>query len=378
MATVSTKSADKDGYTRLRPCWAFARPPARDESLTSWLIANARRHGGQLHTFTAMSFGQTQIWHRDSDLHPRADVIVRASVLAGVRRTDVDALTLVAEVSRVAESARGYVPWLLPVGNAPGSPATYGTQYCPVCLSESPYWRRHWRWSFLTTCDLHEDIAMADSCPHCSAPVIPHRSPKCDMTRCHKCQGSLIDVPGGDCGHTIAQEWLLAVVQHSATDLTPFQQPFPSQVDASRALLAGVRHLLGVLLSQAGRRGLARLGYSLPVGNRAFEHTRRTDRHALLTILGRALFDGETGLATFLNQLFLTQRSFVGHSFPDWMNRAIQTLPPGRISPHRRHAVDLLTWIRVLRRHYRHDRSAFLAARERAILDAARKVAARG
>lgn len=48
----------------------------------------------------------------------------------------------------------------------------YGLMYCPKCLAEdrTPYWRKHWRYSFYTACPKHK-VFLTDRCWHCYTPI---------------------------------------------------------------------------------------------------------------------------------------------------------------------------------------------------------------
>ena len=69
----------------------------------------------------------------------------------------------------------------------------YGTRFCPKCLEEDPepYFRKHWRLSFVTTCTQH-NCFLQDTCPKCSTPVTPYKlQEKYDFGKCHYCNESL-------------------------------------------------------------------------------------------------------------------------------------------------------------------------------------------
>ncbi|WP_246051687.1 TniQ family protein [Panacagrimonas perspica] len=73
---------------------------------------------------------------------------------------------------------------------------SHGMQYCPKCLEddEDPYLRAQWRFALQFGCARH-GIALRDACPHCDAPLMPHRRPDGDARKCSECWKNLSALP---------------------------------------------------------------------------------------------------------------------------------------------------------------------------------------
>ena len=364
---------------RLRPTWTFRRAPRDDELLSSWLVANARRHGGQLHTFCEISFGKTEIWTRDIDRHAGPRLLAKASELGGLSLDQIKALTLRDQVSRVqtSTSAQSNPPWLLRLGVYHRARTNCGVQFCAECLRESGAFKRSWRWAFAITCDVeeHEGMSLQDCCPHCKAEVVPHRSPRCDFARCHQCGHSLTSIQAwSECSSAETLQWLLqAILRDSPDDRlrlagSLWSAVVPTTISESRALFRGLRDLLTCLRHANVRPALTKMGYVLPASSQPLESLGRRDRVAWLSVLADATIDGERGLVAFLRRLDLTQRPFASGDFPAWIMRAIATLPIGTSLPYRSRKAPLIAELRRLALVHPRDSLAYREQRAALVL----------
>jgi TniQ len=358
------------------PEWAFARKPLEGELLSSWLVGNARRHGGQIHTFCMLSLDERYLWSRDVDRYAPAKVIQSAAWLSDITVEHVQSLTLNEDCSRVSDSqVRSFSPpWLLQLGLSHRNQLGHGLQYCPACIRRDQVFKRSWRWGFVLHCEEHPNIQLRDSCPHCDSPVVPHRAPHCDVTRCWACKGDLCskvtETPPDSADRL--QHYLLAVMRNRIVDHefiynSEWPVSFPKTQKQSIELFCGVQALFFVLRTKLVKAQLQALGYEIPSTSRKFERMRLTDRRAWLCILADALNDGQHSLARFLDQLDVIQRTFANRSFPLWMLDVIRTLPKGAAPRARRRRLpDLLERVGSLAKV--HKRGSTMYRVERATL----------
>lgn len=160
--------------------WPIHPQPLTDEILSSWMIRLAHANRFKVHDFYKLYFGKDkQIWTRDID-HLSPDWLIKGlSTHTGVPVDSIKNMTLssyegiIFEKYNQATVTRG----ILPLGIYHRVRKFYGLQFCPLCLAEDkiPYFRKHWRVAYITTCNFHNTI-LYDRCPHCKQPIMPHRS----------------------------------------------------------------------------------------------------------------------------------------------------------------------------------------------------------
>ena len=179
----------------------FRPGPRKDELFSSWVCNIASGYGGKLQSFCHILWPQTAIWNRDVDRS------ASEQLLASVAAMTMTPLTAARQtLLRGLEGTlfRKFVPngntkWIMPLGVYHRRRRRPGLQYCPQCLSaETRLWRRSWRLSFITVCDVH-DCALRDRCPHCACPIHAHRGEMGDRrslaivpaSLCTLCRGEL-------------------------------------------------------------------------------------------------------------------------------------------------------------------------------------------
>lgn len=174
--------------------WPLRRQPLPGEIFSSWLLRNIRLYGDTAYSFCKAVWPKLELWSRDADRHV-SDAVVRE--LAGHTRTPwelASATTLRPELDQLSPGWRrnGVVPWLLPIGVFHRTRTRRGLQYCPACLDQDadPYLRRTWRFALSIACLAH-GCGLRDGCPHCDAPVVPHRSRSLRILFCFACHGDL-------------------------------------------------------------------------------------------------------------------------------------------------------------------------------------------
>lgn len=234
--------------------------PFADELLSSWLTRLARAHALKLQTFCDLVFGrQRQLWNRDIDRLAPDWLVERLAAITGTPVERVWQTTLAAYQGLLfsKRSPSGIAVWINATGIYHRTRRMHGLQLCAKCLAddETPYYRRAWRLSFVTTCLRHREVLL-DACPRCMASVQFHRielgKPRVvhtdSMALCHHCQFDL--------RQTSVAERADAVL-HDLSRLVPALGDVQSVVDASAALKI-LRHLCKLLLGRRRHRSFYR------------------------------------------------------------------------------------------------------------------------
>jgi len=174
--------------------WPFPIRPRTDELLTSWLVRVANAHAHPPTLFTSFHLPSAATWNRDLDRTCSDDLAERIGAAGGLDPSEVIAMTLRPWLPRLTQGFRpdrGILPLILAAGIRHRTRTLHALQYCPACIADEPTsFRRQWRLAFVVACPKHQ-VVLADSCPRCDAPVIPHRGPPNYLSRCHVCEGHL-------------------------------------------------------------------------------------------------------------------------------------------------------------------------------------------
>lgn len=177
--------------------WTLAPEPLEDELLSSWLLRWAMRTGCDPLVLTGAIWPTWRAWSVDVDRSLSEERIQQLSCRTQLDLERIGGLTVKPISSGVMKGGSQTTwPWLLTLG-ARNRRRMSGLQYCPVCLSHDcvPYYRRRWRMAWNTVCCVHA-VVLLDQCPHCSAPVQPHKlsSEDADVGLCSSCKKSLSDI----------------------------------------------------------------------------------------------------------------------------------------------------------------------------------------
>lgn len=153
--------------------------PITGEILSSWMVRLAFANRYPLHTFYNKVLGyHGTIWNQDVDRHPDDSLIHLLSEYTGQPIIELRSMTLESYTGSLFEHIPhvGNSPWLTPLGLFHRTRKRPGMQFCPECLKGSriPSYRRCWRLSIYTICDLHHCV-LVDSCPLCHEPIAYHR-----------------------------------------------------------------------------------------------------------------------------------------------------------------------------------------------------------
>lgn len=171
--------------------WRGKVKPLHDELLTSWLIRVARYVGLTVYGLIRQTLKNEFLFCRDTDL-----LIGDAEIAALADFSQLGEAILQAHTLREQALLRksGLTPGVLAYGIYHRKRRRHGLQYCPQCLVDAAYLRKEWRLALQFGCAKHA-VRLRDGCPHCDAPLMPHRRFDGNFTRCSECSGSLI-VPG--------------------------------------------------------------------------------------------------------------------------------------------------------------------------------------
>jgi hypothetical protein len=146
-----------------------------DELLSSWLVRLARANALKYQELLSITSGtRRSLMGRDLDALIDPEFAERLEQIAGVPAARLIALTY--EVDRgnltaIDQPKHGLKRWVLPMVSKARRPTGVWLQLCVSCLREDavPYVRRHWRYAFVTTCDVHGTLVISN-CPSCDAP----------------------------------------------------------------------------------------------------------------------------------------------------------------------------------------------------------------
>lgn len=351
------------------PVWAFKRTPRPDEIFSSWLLRTAKAHGAQLHTFCTLSLGKREIWTRDIDFSASKSLLSHCAKLSEESIERIEGMTLQKALHLGKRAA--FTPWVLSLGVFHRQRKGRGIQFCPECWRDDgePYFRKKWRYAFMTECDVHESISLIDECPHCHSSLVPHRSPRLDFAKCAHCHKQL-DWNRSNAQNDYAawmQQFLSALslndeFSNNILEASNWHSTCKSQSAKERGLLLrGLRTLLMDI------RNVMRSSKPSTLANgRIFEQLAVQERRYWLGVLGSACYSGSEGLLRWLNAHLVTQRKLSMEQYPPSLQAILSQLPSGNIVPKQR-GLNLLEKLSKLRLEhstrtasYRFDRAQLL------------------
>jgi hypothetical protein len=311
------------------------RAPLPDELLSSWLLRTINAYGAAPHRFCKSAFPEFDIWNRDIDRFAPWELLETIDRLSQFKPGTSASMT-VQKFARIVQpnDKRGRTLFLLSVGINSRHRKRHGLQYCPYCLDDdpSPYFRKKWRYAFYTRCESHLQ-PMRDSCPHCDAPVIPHRAPELDFVRCHACGESLLD---GIEKTLVESNPLISEMSDAAESDVGFSGPrdFAGERRIQQPtceFFHGLRSLAS--LWQESRR--AQQLSAKPIGN--FEEQRLTDRTQTLSIVNQMVREWPIGFVSFCETYSINQRHGVAAKIDcSWVNDGMALIDPGLQSDRRK------------------------------------------
>lgn len=345
--------------------------PLPDELLSSWLVRLSERHGRKPYGFCALHFPKLPVWNRDIDLHQPEGFLATVAARTGLPENIVGSLTL----SNSPTCRSGTCPWILSAGIYHRTRKRWGLQFCPECLATDPipYFRRRWRLAFMTLCDIHR-CALRDSCPHCDAPVVPHRTSDC-RTRCFRCgRRLLVDHPPLS---KTSVERILTLQRRCMRAWTKTSVELRDvHSDATGSdMLQGLRILVRMPGCRAARRRLA-VALRLPTDMlrttaRAWEHKRLEDRRVIFEALARLVERWPVNFLRYATQTKLTQGVITNQRsahVPDWLRVVVEhslpKVPAPCALPRRRRKSTTRDPLLLLHRRWRREHSPLAQRRQ--------------
>lgn len=160
------------------PKWTIPVPLQPDELFSSWLARAALGLGCDPLVLTGAIWPKWRVWTMDPDRGVGEERLKALSEASGVLVAAFQAATLrsiASEVNGTLPQRKAIWPWVLALGSR-NRKHRGGLQYCAACLAEDriPYYRLQWRLAWHTVCKAHH-LDLRDRCPHCGAPIEPHR-----------------------------------------------------------------------------------------------------------------------------------------------------------------------------------------------------------
>lgn len=174
--------------------------PLADEIFSSWIERTALEYLAAPHTFARIVFDSRAVWNRDIDKSGTVDMAHALARPMAIDMAKAEATLLRGFEGKLVEhhNPNGNSRWLMPLGVWHRRRRLGGLQFCPLCLAEDniPFFRKRWRLSFMTTCDIH-GCALACRCPDCGCPVQYNVLPPTARTlrHCPFCGTDLADSP---------------------------------------------------------------------------------------------------------------------------------------------------------------------------------------
>jgi TniQ len=304
---------------------AFQRRPIPDpdELLSSYLVRLAASLGISPHRLGAQLGDRFEIWNRDIDRCASSSLISAVARYTNLNYEAVQDMTLQGFEASLSGSGRhhrqqGIATWINAIGIFHRIRKLHGLQYCPLCLEETLGYKRIWRLSFVTVCADHQ-LALRDGCPHCDAPVVPHRSWQAGL-RCHACGRHLTATPlTKRC--ELTERAALQTLFIEAGSLTT-RSPEP-QLSSAADFFIGSSQVLQVVKSK-----LVQAGRGWENDGSRFELLRTDVRGKYAAVLLQLLNDWPRKFIEFSDKHSVSQTCFSKYPpMPAWIGDVVRELP---------------------------------------------------
>ena len=172
----------------------FTTPFLYGESLTSWLVRAALRHGCSPLTFTYYYWPKYRIWTYDVDKgFDHIDEQIRSDIatLAGHNIDAFDNQILIDFLDDTSVKSDNKKPllWTAPLSKR-NRYSRLGYPFCPDCMSDDKeaYLKLQWRFTWSVCCSKHKTFLQVD-CGYCNQPYQPQllSAEQQFINRCHSC-----------------------------------------------------------------------------------------------------------------------------------------------------------------------------------------------
>lgn len=295
-----------------------------DELLSSWLVRIALANGCDPLVVSWCIWDKWRAWANDIDRNPGENRLITLSKFSRQNLSDLNRAILFPVASSIlgrVPSSNELWPWLLTTGTR-NRLRRGGIQYCVECLKKDkkPYLRREWRYAWHIQCSKHSE-PLQDSCPHCHAPIEPHRLVAEDqvITKCASCHLSLLDNTSQQPINTDAvlfQKWAdevifnqqepivhgMSVTVQSWFETARYYESFVRRcILAPNPALKQFSELLNLKLEENIQSGMALI---------AFEQMNIDARSALLGLIFNLMKLTQADLIQKLNEASITKQGF--------------------------------------------------------------------
>lgn len=302
--------------------WAWRVEPRERELLSSFLTRMAWRHGSSPTRFCDLHFPGISVWNRDIDRSAPVGLIRAVAAKADLPADRIGRMTLRAAERRLSRSAgTGVSSWINPIGVYHRLRRLHGLQYCPRCLADQGSYDKTWRLTFVTVCPVHR-LRLHDGCPHCDAPVLPHRQLP-HALRCHACHLSISQVPS----EREAPSYAVGTFQESCLSVLECGTAWVGdQRIGGAAYFLGLRMIASAYLQASGSLSAASNRGS---GRNSLERSRVAVRHEQIGAFFSLLDNWPEAFLAFAREQHWTQRAFARGPSPKWLSKIVRTLPAG-------------------------------------------------
>ena len=329
-----------------RPRWVRSVPLLPDEIISSWLVRAALAQGCDPMVLTGEIWPKWRLWTRDADRFLDDAPLNKLVAPAGISLSCFRAATLKNVAERISKGPlpeKAVWPWILALG-ARNTKRRSGLQYCPACLRDDgiPYYRLQWRFSWHVGCE-HHHCLLLDRCPHCGAPLEPHRLHAEDghVAVCATCSDNLRGVGA----ITPCSDDAMAFQNAGDEAIRRGRSQFMAQLTETDAWFAGAS-FLSALLRRANRSdaealhafvesmGIAAPELPLDPGT-GVELLGTAERHLLLDALWKLMRTDLAEVSMHLQKSGITRQGFVskGERMPDLFAEVFAQLPDNARGP---------------------------------------------
>jgi transposase-like protein len=293
--------------------------------------------------------GGRDIWFNDIDTIANPGLFLELAKRTNTPLERVKAASLVSYVELLYENipSNGHFMWITKIDKVQMTHRQIGLQFCPECLSEDtiPYFRRHWRLTFVTVCTKHY-TPLLDQCLECGAPINFYRINPQDqsvdwriaLARCFSCKAQFrprtIDSKLNNQvkpAEAAFQEYLLNGLKAGWIEVSPGESTF------SRLFFTGLHQLARALITRSSSYaireavinyyGLQESNPTYPRKHYALESFRVPQRRLLFQMIQLLLSNWPNGFIEFCRTNKFWSGFWFGYpkveQFPFWYWKVI-------------------------------------------------------
>lgn len=297
--------------------WSIRVSMLPDESLSSWLTRAALNQGCDPLSLTGSLWPKWRIWTLDIDRGLPREHLYTLSRACGISLHTFESAALRNPAELIAGhplSEEMLWPWIVSLGKR-NRKQTLGQPFCPHCLSthKQPYYRRSWRFAWESVCLQHGNILL-QRCPICDAAVQPHRLLASDIhvAICAICKADLRNAP-----REPASRQAMDVSIRANQALHQKSSEFLGDAAETTEWFACIRYLLRWLRLCIHPKGSSLVSFfqsldigvdltKLPISGLPFEALEVSQRHTLLTYVGRLIAISKENLIETFRQTGVT------------------------------------------------------------------------